>query len=82
MSELPLIKTKNIGTFANEKLLVPIGIDENENEVGYSYNQVLEMIRSEFPEAKTTKKCLQWYNSKLKSGTKKVPIRPRFDPKI
>ena len=75
MSDLPLIKTRTIQSFSNDLLLKVIGKNEEGRKVGMSYGDVLTKVREEFPEANTTIKCLQWYNSKLKKGDKEVPIR-------
>ena len=73
--ELPLIKTRTIQSFANTELLRVIGRNEENREVGQSYKKVLELVLAEYPEANTSIKCLQWYNSKLNKTGAKVPIR-------
>ena len=81
-SKLPLIKTVSIQSVATGLLLIPIGVNEDGRKVGMSYNQVLTKVKQQFPDCGTTLKCLQWYNSKVKSDGKEVPIRPRFDPPL
>ena len=73
--ELPLIKTRTIQSFANTELLRVIGVNEEDREVGQSYNKVLKLVLAEYPDANTSIKCLQWYNSKLRKSRTDVPIR-------
>ena len=40
----------------------------NENGIGLSINNILEMIHEEHPGCKTTKACVSWYISKAKTG--------------
>ena len=75
---LPVIKTQTIGAYAKAQLMIVVAENEQKNAIGLSYNDVLRLVRDEFPECKTTVKCLQWYNSDLKRDDEIVPIRPRF----
>ena len=42
----------------------------------YSYLEILELIKSEFPDAKTTLNCIRWHATKLRAKGCKVPERP------
>lgn len=74
-NELPTFKTKTIQSYSNSLLLKVVGKNEEGRLVGMSYDDVLILVKKEYPQGSTSKKCLQWYNSKLKGGDKEVPIR-------
>lgn len=43
----------------------------------WSYREILDQIKQEYPEAKTTANCLRWYAAELKELGVKMPPRPR-----
>lgn len=50
----------------------------DDKPIGYSYEHILAEIFKVFPDAKTTVKCLRWYNTKLNSDPNvRMPVRPR-----
>ena len=62
----------------SEALLIEVVRTEDGKPIGRSYDDVLEKVLAEFPDANTTVKCLRWYNTKLNSDTNvRMPVRPR-----
>jgi len=77
--ELPTVQTSNIGAYATQLLLKPCRQDQDERIVGMSYDDVLTLVRAKYPECKTTKKSLAWYNSHEKTAGMPVPIRSKVN---
>lgn len=61
-------------------LLEVVSRDEDKRPYGYAYDEILDRIRVEFPEAKTTPACLRWYAVHMRERGEKVPNRPRVQP--
>lgn len=69
--------TKTIRS-VSEALLIEVVKTEDGKPIGRTYDDVLERVLAEFPDASTTVKCLRWYNTKLNSDTNvRMPVRPR-----
>jgi hypothetical protein len=72
-----------IRRFVEAKLLETTGEDEDGRPVGHTYNDILEAVKEQFPEAATSLNCLRWYATKMNSANKKtndkvvMPVRPK-----
>lgn len=76
----PLKSGRTIREAAEQWLLAKNGYDpKTKRDIGYSYKEILELIKDEFPKCKTTVKCLRWYSTKIQEDNKscKMPYRPR-----
>jgi hypothetical protein len=70
-------KAKTVQHCALELLQVVLEVEEPQEGTtiswGASYEEVLEAIRSLFPDAKTSVQSLRWYNSKVRRGDEGKP---------
>lgn len=57
-----------------EDLLMKV-VDDNGD--GLSYGEIIEAVREELPEAKTSVNCLRWYATNMRGRGMIVPYRPR-----
>ncbi len=60
-----------------EKLLLEVTSVKDDRPMGRPYQEILEMVKQQFPEGDTSYNCLRWYASNLRSEGKIVPARPR-----
>ncbi len=66
-----------IGRVAEDALVEVVGEDEDGNELGHPYEDILAIVRRFFPQAETTARSLAWYASKMRCAGTHVPYRPR-----
>lgn len=76
----PKEKKRSIRSVAEALLLEVVGIDADKRKVGRSYDDILQAIRAEFPDAKTTVACLRWYAVHMRANEVMPPNRPRAQP--
>lgn len=62
---------------AEEALLEVAGEDDNGNQLGHPYEEVLRRVCEFFPQAETSARSLAWYASKMRGAGMRVPYRPR-----
>ncbi len=60
-----------------EALLLEVAFtNEDERNVGLTYDVILERIHEAFPEGETSVKCLRWYAVKMKEDENVLPLMP------
>jgi len=45
--------------------------------VGFSFIEILDQLKKEFPDARTSYACLRWYAVHLRNADKELPRRPK-----
>ena len=80
MSEIPIINGgTTIQKVAESLLLETVAMTEENRAVGYSYKEILAMVKEKFPEGLTTIKCLYYYQANLRARGHIMPIRPSYN---
>lgn len=70
-------KGPTIRSVAEALLVEVVGHDVDGRPLSHSYEVILEKIREQFPNAKTTVACLRWYAVHMRAEEIRVPQRPR-----
>lgn len=69
-----------IRAVAEGLLMEVVTHDEDKRPYGHSYEVILNRIKAQFPEAKTTVACLRWYAVHMRERGERVPNRQRATP--
>lgn len=81
-AEEPKKASGRIIRVASEELLRAVSHkNDNGDDVGYTYTEILEKVKAEFPKGKTSIACLRWYHSHMSTQGIKLPTRPRANSK-
>jgi hypothetical protein len=73
-------KGPSIRSRAEQLLLEVVGSDGDGRKQGHTYEAILEKIKAEFPQAKTSIACLRWYAVHMRERSVMPPNRPRAVP--
>ena len=72
-----LTKINGIIRYTEELLLTLLDINKDGYNTGYTYIEILKLIKEKFPASKTSYQCIAWTAHKMKSKGLVLPVRPR-----
>ena len=72
-----LTKVNGITRYTEELLLTVLDINKDGYNTGYTYNEILELIKEKFPTTKSSYQCVTVIAHKMKSKGLVLPVRPR-----